>query len=30
MDLSAIKTVLLFAVNPPEEFTLYLDNIRLE
>jgi VanZ family protein len=30
MDLSAIKAVVLFAVNPPEEFTLYLDNIHLE
>ena len=30
LDLSAIKMVLLFAVNPPEAFTLYLDNIRLE
>lgn len=30
MDLSAIKAVLLFAVNPPEEFSLYIDNIRLE
>jgi hypothetical protein len=30
MDLSAMKAVLLFAVNPPEEFILYLDNIRLE
>jgi hypothetical protein len=30
MDLSSIRRVLLFAVNPPEEFTLYLDNIRLE
>lgn len=30
MDLSAIKAVMLLARNPPEEFTLYLDNIRLE
>jgi VanZ family protein len=30
MDLSAIKTILLFAVNPPEEFSLYVDTIRLE
>jgi len=30
LDLNAIKMVLLFAVNPPEKFTLYLDNIRLE
>jgi hypothetical protein len=30
MDLSAIKTVLLFAVNPREEFILYVDDIRLE
>lgn len=30
MDLSAMKVVALFAVNPREEFTLYLDNIRLE
>ena len=30
MDLSAMKAVLLFAVSPREEFTLYLDNIRLE
>lgn len=30
LDLTAIKTVLLFAVNPPEAFSLYLDNIRLE
>jgi hypothetical protein len=30
MDLSSIRRVLLFAVNPPEEFILYLDNIRLE
>ena len=30
LDMSAIRMVLLFAVNPPEEFTLYLDNIRLE
>lgn len=30
MDLSAMKAVLLFAVSPREEFTLYLDNIHLE
>lgn len=30
MDLRAMKAVLLFAVNPREEFTLYLDNIHLE
>ena len=30
MDLSAMKAVLLFAVNPPEEFMLYVDSIRLE
>jgi len=30
MDLSAMKAVLLFAVNPPEEFTLYFDNIHLD
>ncbi|WP_447965250.1 VanZ family protein [Nitrospira sp. Ecomares 2.1] len=30
MDLSAIKNVGLFAINPPEEFSLYLDNFRLE
>ena len=30
MDLSSIRRVLLFAVNPPKEFILYLDNIRLE
>lgn len=30
MDLSAMKAVLLFVVTPPEEFILYLDNIRLE
>ncbi|GJL69267.1 MAG: hypothetical protein NPIRA06_19020 [Nitrospirales bacterium] len=30
MDLSAIKNVRLFAVSPPEEFSLYVDNIRLE
>jgi hypothetical protein len=30
MDLSAIKSILLFARNPSEEFTLYLDNIHLE
>jgi len=30
LDLSAIKTVILFAVSPPEEFALYVDNLRLE
>ncbi|HBP90219.1 MAG TPA: hypothetical protein DD706_21295 [Nitrospiraceae bacterium] len=30
LDLSAIKTVSLFAIDPPEEFSLYVDNIRLE
>lgn len=30
MDLNTMKAVLLFAVNPPEEFTLYVDSIRLE
>ncbi len=30
MDLATIRRVLLFAVNPPEEFTLYFDNVRLE
>ncbi len=30
MDLATIRRVLLFAVNPPEEFTLYFDKIRLE
>lgn len=30
MDLSAMKAVLLFAVNPPEAFSLYIDNVRLE
>ena len=30
MDLSAINAILLFAVNPPEEFSLYVDMIRLE
>lgn len=30
LDLSAIKNVRLFAINPPEEFSLYVDNIRLE
>ena len=30
MDLHAMKAVLLFAVNPSEEFILYVDNIRLE
>ncbi len=30
MDLSAIRAVLLFSVNPLQEFILYFDNIRLE
>lgn len=30
LDLSAIKDVKLFAISPPEEFSLYVDNIRLE
>lgn len=30
LDLSAIKNVKLFAISPPEEFSLYVDNIRLE
>ncbi len=30
LDLSAIKAVILFAVSPPEEFSLYLDDFRLE
>jgi len=30
LDLSAIKTVLLFSVNPPKEFSLYVDNFQLE
>ena len=30
LDLGAIKSVGLFAIRPPEEFSLYLDNIRLE
>lgn len=30
LDLSAIKMVLLFAVNPPEDFSLYMDNFRLD
>lgn len=30
LDLSAIKNVRLFSVSPPEEFSLYVDNIRLE
>ncbi len=30
MDLSSIRRVVLFAVRPPEKFTLYFDNIRLE
>jgi len=30
LDLSAIKIVLLFSVNPPKEFSLYVDNFRLE
>ena len=30
LDLSAIKYVRLFAISPPEEFFLYVDNFRLE
>ncbi|HSF09586.1 MAG TPA: hypothetical protein VLA60_09230 [Nitrospirales bacterium] len=30
LDLGAIKNVRLFAISPPEEFSLYVDNIRLE
>ncbi len=30
MDMSSIRKVLLFTVSPPEEFTLYFDNLRLE
>lgn len=30
LDLSAIKDVKLLAISPPEEFSLYVDNIRLE
>jgi len=30
LDLSAIKAIRLFAISPPEEFSLYVDNIRLE
>lgn len=30
LDLSAIKSVTLFAIRPPEEFSLYLDDMRLE
>jgi hypothetical protein len=30
LDLSAIKKVMLFAISPLEEFSLYVDNIRLE
>lgn len=30
LDLGAIKNVMLFAISPPEEFSLYVDNIRLE
>ena len=30
LDLSTIKAIRLFAISPPEEFSLYVDNIRLE
>ncbi len=30
LDLAAIKNVRLFAINPPEKFSLYVDNFRLE
>ncbi len=30
MDLSTIRRMLLFAVNPAKQFTLYFDNLRLE
>jgi hypothetical protein len=30
LDLRAIKTLLLFAVNPPKAFSLYQDNFRLK
>ncbi|MGP0594259.1 VanZ family protein [Nitrospira sp. T9] len=30
LDLSAISNVMLFAIRPPEEFSLYVDDIRLE
>jgi len=30
LDLSQIKTVMLFAVGPSETFSLYVDNLRLE
>lgn len=30
LDLSAIRAIRLFAISPPEEFFLYVDNIRLE
>lgn len=30
INLSAMKAVLFFAVNPPKEFSLYVDSIRLE
>ena len=30
LDLGAIRNVMLFAIRPPEEFSLYVDNIRLE
>ncbi len=29
-DLSAMRKLLFFAVNPPEKFTLYFDDVRLE
>ena len=30
MDLSALKSIIIFAVNPPKAFSLYVDNFRLE
>jgi uncharacterized protein YfiM (DUF2279 family) len=30
LDLGAIRNVMLFAIGPKEEFSLYVDNIRLE
>ncbi|MGB5053041.1 MAG: VanZ family protein [Nitrospirales bacterium] len=30
LDLGAIRNVMFFAISPPEEFSLYVDNIRLE
>ncbi|MBA3612953.1 MAG: hypothetical protein H0W49_08580 [Nitrospirales bacterium] len=30
LDLRAIKAIRLFAISPPEEFSLYVDNFRLE